>query len=63
MSKPSRREIECLNEIAEREAIAFQRRQSEQFLDCAVNFMMVDFNADYVVRKLRSLAEHIEDHS
>jgi len=57
MGKPSR-----LNEIAEREAIAFQQRQSEQFLDCAVNLMMVDFDAGYVVKKLRSLAEHIEAH-
>lgn len=51
-----------LDEMAERAAIAFQQRQSEQFLDCAVNLMMVDFDAEYVVQKLRSLAEHIEAH-
>jgi hypothetical protein len=55
----------ALDDLAASETIAFQQRQSLAFLECAVNLLCVDYNDNlaFVIRRLRELAQHLEDHS
>jgi len=56
---------QALDDLAASETIAFQQRQSLAFLECAVNLICVDYNDNltFVIRRLRELAQHLEDHS
>jgi len=54
---------QAIDDIATRERIAFQQRQSKQFLECALNLFLVDHPAELAIKRLRELAQHVEDHS
>ena len=55
-------ETRAIDELAKRETKLFHQRKSEQFLNCAIELMCVDFKPNVVVAKLRALADHLEEH-
>lgn len=53
----------ALEDLALKAALEFQRRQSANFLECALNLFLVDHSAEEAIERLRALAQHIEEHS